>query len=321
MLCFFASELAAVLGANRYKSQSDAMDAVLSRVLRDVDVSTADTAPVEWAQTIMEEASSKMQHDASRGDMSDGTTMVKRAKVEIEAHVEEKAVEVARLEVERAVPEAHKHAVQQLLADVTTVEQVQQSLTSLPKEVVHVVEPVVNRVAHQKSQAIKQVGSEINCAFGTVREDTVRDTFASTTQVKVAKDNQFRKRVVGSTSNGTKYGVGGRLDGLDEHGRVIEIKNRTQRFLGLTTYEKPQLYAYMFILQTDKAVFIENLNGASRVLHVEWDQAYWNELTQKLDAVADLVELIQLDETVRDDYLGCATSSARLQWIRSHLVL
>lgn len=328
MLCFFASELAAVLGANRYKSQSDAFDVVLKRVLPeecDDHILVGANKTVEWAAPIAISAAQHMQDNAHE-PMEDGVALVKRAKVNAHVVIEQKAVE----EVQKAVEEVKvaverdvaPEVVQQVLAVTTgstTMDDVQQKVKELPVEVQQVVAPVVQRIAQEKVQAVKQVESEIQCAFGTTREAAVRTEHVRASRVAVKHDNKFLKRVVGRTSLGTAFGVGGRLDGLDAEERVVEIKNRTSRYLGLTVYEKPQLFAYMFIMQTTQAVFIENLNGKSRTLHVEFDSDYWDDLAEKLEAVANLVELVQMHEHVRQEYLQLDTNE-RAVWIRDHLL-
>lgn len=421
MLCFFASELAAVLGANRYNNQSDALDTVLARVLKQhqEDVLIGDNVLVEWAQPISAAVAASVEQAAVLETMDQGADLVKRATAEAEASVEQKAVEVAKTSImdaqqatldhvfqaastldevklavstlpetvqqvwqpvinhveqvqqesiksesseseevfwheqkedarkrvkasvrklKRAKREAkaeaeqravelvkaivvadQEAAVEQVFQNATTLKDVNQAVAALPAPVKQVLKPVIQRVKAEKVTALKQTVSEINCAFGTAREDTVRTNFARKSHVAVSKDNKFLKRIVGTTSSGCVYGVGGRVDGLDEHDRVIEIKNRTKRFLGLTTYEKPQLFAYMFILRASKAVFIENYNGTSRVLHVDWDDEYWNELITQLHSVAHLVHLLQHDLDVRQEYLTCASSTARTSWIRNHV--
>lgn len=323
MLCFFASELAAVLGANRYKSQSDAFDVVLKRVLPDAqdeaDILIGANKPVEWAAPIAQAAAQQMQQECAKEPMEQGVAHVKRAKVEASVAIDQKAVTEVKAAIEKVTaPEV----VQQVLAatqESTTLQSVQDTIAQLPVDVQQAVAPVIERVAVEKAQAVKQVESEIQCAFGTTREDAVRTEHVRTTRVAVKHDNKFLKRVVGRTSLGTAFGVGGRLDGLDAEERVVEIKNRTSRYLGLTVYEKPQLFAYMFIMQTTNAVFIENLNGKSRTLHVEFDEDYWTDITAKLESVANLVELVQTHDHIRQEYLQL-DSNARTNWIQEHLV-
>jgi hypothetical protein len=327
MLCFFASELAAVLGANRYKSQSDAFDIVLKRILpaaqeEEADILIGANKPVEWAAPIGQAAAQQMQQECAKEPMEQGVAHVKRAKVEASAVIEQKAVEEVKAAIKKVIEADVGQQVLAALAatqESTTLQNVQDTIAQLPVDVQQAVAPVIERVVVEKAHAVKQVESEIQCAFGTTREDAVRTEHVRTTQVAVKHDNKFLKRVVGRTSLGTAFGVGGRLDGLDAEERVVEIKNRTSRYLGLTVYEKPQLFAYMFIMKTTNAVFIENLNGKSRTLHVEFDEDYWADITGKLESVANLVELVQMHDHIRQEYLQL-DSNARTNWIRKHLV-
>lgn len=491
MLCFFASELAAVIGVNRYKSQSDAFDVVLKRMLPDVkddDVLIGANKQILWAAPIASAAAAQMQKCAD-DSMEDGVALVKRARVEATVVVEQKAVEEIKVAFQHVVPEVvnnvlavaneatnldtmqgaitdlpevvqqavapvlkrarekkvkavqqaktklHRNkldatvcieqkaieqvklaiettiettnaevaeqilavtsdatdltaiqdkiaslppdvqqvvvpalehieqekqtalqnveaefeqaskeihtvieqtavdevkeaiqstapqVIQQVLAtarDAASVETVQRTVSNLPKQIQDAVAPVVERVAQEKVQAVKQVESEIQCAFGTSREAAVRTEHARATRTAVKHNNTFLKRAVGRTFTGIPFGVGGRLDGLDAEERVVEIKNRTSRYLGLTVYEKPQLFAYMFITKTSQAVFIENLNGKSRSMHVDFDTDYWNDVASKLEAIANLVQYMKIDDEVRHEYLQL-DSPGRANWIRDHL--
>lgn len=80
--------------------------------------------------------------------------------------------------------------------------------------------------------------------------------------------------------------LGGRLDGLrrDADGglTIVEIKTRVNRLLGVPTYERVQIHAYMFIHGTRRGRLVENFK--SRVVEhvVDFDDVFWAGVTTAL---------------------------------------
>jgi hypothetical protein len=80
--------------------------------------------------------------------------------------------------------------------------------------------------------------------------------------------------------------LGGRLDGLrrDADGglTIVEIKTRVNRLLGVPTYERVQIHAYMFIHGTRRGRLVENFK--SRVVEhvVDFDDVFWAGVTAAL---------------------------------------
>ena len=97
-------------------------------------------------------------------------------------------------------------------------------------------------IDHFKSETQKEYGARTEHKaiwhYEVQENETVRNT------------NKFVKRKLGTLDDGTGVLVGGRIDGLNEKGRVVEVKNRMKRFFDpLPKYdiaqESPSLYSFI----------------------------------------------------------------------------
>jgi hypothetical protein len=80
----------------------------------------------------------------------------------------------------------------------------------------------------------------------------------------------------GGSSSGSRVFVGGKHDGIDRaNARLIEIKTRQRRFLGVPDYERVQVHAYMAIFGLRNATLIESFLGERREHAVPFDDELW----------------------------------------------
>ena len=79
----------------------------------------------------------------------------------------------------------------------------------------------------------------------------------------------------------------GKIDGMNEE-YVVETKNRTKRlFNKIPDYEKVQLNAYMFLLEKEKSLHIENYNNESNEVEYDFDTLFWDECLTKIIQFTD----------------------------------
>lgn len=128
---------------------------------------------------------------------------------------------------------------------------------------------------------------------GTEQEDSVRAQINETRSQKIFDSNsKFRKRELMTLSHdpSTYVYIGGRHDGMDVDGNIVEIKTRQRRFLGVPLYERIQIMAYMHIFREDDistpciATLAESLNGEVREHSVEWDDDLWAQVKSSVDS-------------------------------------
>jgi len=88
----------------------------------------------------------------------------------------------------------------------------------------------------------------------------------------------------------------GQTDG-NYNGKVVEIKNRRARFLGVTDYERPQFECYMRLFGVPDLYLCETLKSATgveqRLTLVESSQELWDTMLQRLTWVAKFMKEVQ----------------------------
>ena len=85
--------------------------------------------------------------------------------------------------------------------------------------------------------------------------------------------------------------ITGKVDGLDEQGRVVETKHRRRRlFNKIPLYERVQLEVYMWLTNTRECVHIENFGSSSNNLIYRHDDELWSDILQGLHRFEELVQ-------------------------------
>lgn len=128
---------------------------------------------------------------------------------------------------------------------------------------------------------LKHIKNELYKQQGINEEDNIRKHFSNKNNVRVVKNDGFETHHM-FTIHDTDIRIGGRHDGLTSDGRLVEIKNRMNRFLGVPLYELVQVHAYMVIFDTKRATHVENYKGETRETDVEFDPLFWNKIESSL---------------------------------------
>lgn len=124
------------------------------------------------------------------------------------------------------------------------------------------------------------VKRKTNTNFGTKFESTTLKKYMEETGDKVDTVNTFYKKDLFITKNKNVWSIGGRIDGINKDKVLIEIKNRVNKlFYKLRDYEKVQVYAYMSILNLQKAKLVESIKTNNscdiNIIDVEYDPQWW----------------------------------------------
>ena len=206
---------------------------------------------------------------------------------------------------QKAAAEAARVATQQAEAARVTARQAEEAAEAAR---VKATVQLVQKRAELKSKAV----SEVQCTFGTVRESQSRDQVQLSGQARdIRHDNKFHVAWIQEPLpvSRQRWGVGGRLDGLDADGRVVEIKNRARHFFAkIPDYEYVQVQAYMHMINAEATVFVQQLDGQQRICVIKRCTTEWNDVI--VPAITSFVEL--LDLFVDDDsYL------LRAEWVNS----
>jgi hypothetical protein len=106
--------------------------------------------------------------------------------------------------------------------------------------------------------------SEVKQNYGKENESKAINHYEEKQKTKVSGSNlKFYKKLIGLTPQNREIWVGGRIDG-EAGGRVIEVKNRTKRFMNpLPKYDICQLQTYLAILESPEGELVEHLRRKS----------------------------------------------------------
>jgi hypothetical protein len=90
--------------------------------------------------------------------------------------------------------------------------------------------------------------------------------------------------------------ISGKTDGT-YNDKIVEIKNRRSRFLGVTSYERPQFECYMRLFGTTELYLCETLKLESgmkqKLTLVKSDDTLWSLILERLTNISKFVEEVQ----------------------------
>lgn len=262
-ILLFASNLASCVGKNKYAPRSEAFHKLWLHLRPDTVVPV--NAPVLGldADAAAAVVAASPTCDTVQSVVQSATEKVKDAVSDTwsAAPVSTELAAVAK----RALTE---DAVSELAAQV----EADTSLSADAKK------DVMERVKKQRRmvQEVKEVVSAAQCSLGTVQESSSRVQYEEAHKQAVVHDNKFHKRWMGRTRSGRRWGLGGRVDGVDSEGRVVEIKNRVRCFFRtVPEYEHVQLQAYMVLLDVEEGILLQQYGGTQRSTIITRDREEW----------------------------------------------
>lgn len=169
-----------------------------------------------------------------------------------------------------------------------------------------------------KSELQKDYGSRTEVKaiqhYETKEKESVRDN-----------NNKFYKLELGRIDDTDIY-VGGRIDGLNKRGRVVEVKNRMKRFFNpLPKYDIAQLQTYLQILDCQEGELVEHLRKKEKDLELEThttivkrDEKLWStKLKPILLDFASKLKILMEDTTLQKRFLQEEESANKLDIIES----
>lgn len=299
-MLIYASDVAAAVGRHKYKPAWQVFDSMWQRLQReqyDTCVATYAQATRKRKQQLLPQVEIAVQAHVEKAKVASTVGEVAALTGNAQASV----TEVVKQQVQKVWGAAHGELATQVQA-CQTAEDVRKLVEDTqPLEVVNKLEQTA-QLLEVKTELLDKVKSDVQCTFGTHREQVSRDHMVATGVVAAVKyDNKFHVMWMEYplTTSGTKWGVGGRVDGVDEEGRVVEIKNRARRFFPtVPDYELVQVQTYMALLDADETVFVQQLNGQQRSTVIQRDLVMWQvEIVPKLHQFMNLLDLFLADDS------------------------
>lgn len=173
-----------------------------------------------------------------------------------------------------------------------------------------------------KDSLITHFKSELQTDYGKRSEDKAIKHY-EVKEKEVVRDNndKFYKLTLGTLDDDTKVLVGGRIDGLNNKGRVVEVKNRMKRFFNpLPKYDVAQLQTYLQILDCPEGELIEHLRKKkdleTHTTIVKKDEEFWNsKLKPSLLDFASALKIFMKDTELQKKFIK--ENSDKLSIIKS----
>lgn len=127
------------------------------------------------------------------------------------------------------------------------------------------------------------VRSSLYTAQGIRDENTIRINVQAKNNISIKTDCKFKVcKTPLCTVHGVEVYIGGKHDGISSEQKIIEIKNRQKRFMGVPLYEKVQVHAYMYIYGCKSAVLVESYLGETREHDVPFDEEFFGIIKSNL---------------------------------------
>ena len=135
---------------------------------------------------------------------------------------------------------------------------------------------------------------------GKAGEKEVIDDFERTNNVVLSERNsKFFKKIF--PCDGNVVTLGGRVDGLSEDGRLVEVKNRQRHFFNqIPVYERIQVTAYMVLTERPQCELVERYAGQSRVTMVTFDEVFWEKVLSRMLDFAKKMFVMLDDEAAQE---------------------
>lgn len=279
-VCVYASEVAALIGRNRYKSQEETMISVMNR-------NRLVHPQGKELQEHQQRVAAVVQHVQMREKAPPPSETIDKVATQhkVDAAVLQEAVNA---------PEAHPLSAPVQAAVKAVKDAVKKN--ALQEAVVE------NNVPEQT--ATQALLSKEACDHGIRKEEGTERLYVQR-HCGTAHHSQQAVKKTFTTQRGNEYVLFGRLDGYDpKDACVVEYKNRMHRlFARVPDYELPQLYVYMALTSSTRAKQVEQWGDDTLVHEVHFDDKEWESILENVSNAVD--EMIRIDGSYPSSSLGC----------------
>ena len=245
-ICIYASELAVVIGVNKYQKLSDIIIKLWQK-----------NYPIDYENTI---TNVKKTHNVKLTPTETDIQYIKRVQDECNLNIQDKINECLNTK------------------DTS-------NLLNNRNQILKEIEQNNNINKEIKDDFKKSLESVTNKAFGTINEKSVIDYYMEQSGKKVICDTRFIRKQL-CIYKDIKWSLGGKIDGITEDNVVVEVKNRIYKlFYVMRDYEKPQIQTYMYILGLPRGHLVESFKRGGEIklniIEEDFDENYWNDFIMK----------------------------------------
>jgi len=321
MWILYASEIAACIGENRYKTPGEAAKKIFERhnehfynfILNqldgaDVDVDIAEIAAKFAVDMKLQEALKIKEPEERKNNIDE---IAKQVVLENEAKIKETVNIISNITDESTmlrnkevikdlVPNVKKEMIENLVKETATL--MSNATDEIEKKII--TDNLVTQIQKHKVNTLDTVAkitSFVNTERGKRDEDESLNRTEIETKKKIGQRNdKFYKMKfpllkidifdededngeLTEKSPDEFFMIGGRIDGVNEDGILVEIKNRQNRiFSFIPSYEKVQIHVYMKLLNFKTAHLVQKITiqnkNESKTNVIEFDEKYWDDI-------------------------------------------
>lgn len=272
MPVFFASEVAALLGLNRFKTKDEALFRVLSDMpkykplIQRIKESSGKKTEREHIEELPDNIKKSLDRAVEGALVMNSTDDIEEKITEIKKDTASKMVELA-LMGKATPPEFHESA-----------RKIMEGKSHMAAEVAKL----------EKTAIVESVGREVQKRRGTKLEAVSEDKHAEDTGKAVTD------RGASARFECDEYILVGYIDGMQD-GCVVETKNRKRVWKEPPYYDLVQLRCYMKMRGEIDGLLLESFpDGLTRKTHLRWDAAIWKDIHDRLVTVASEIDNMTL---------------------------
>uniref|UniRef100_A0A6C0I634 Uncharacterized protein n=1 Tax=viral metagenome TaxID=1070528 RepID=A0A6C0I634_9ZZZZ len=271
---FYASEIASLLGKNRFKSKNESLYRVLSKMPR-------------FASAFASAADSLTERDI----LEIAPTSVKQ---DIEKAISETIVSTSQKEIKQTILEFQKRTAETLLNDAISGNAITAELQNVGERILKGETTVKQELEKlEVSPVVQTLTSQIQKQRGTRMESIAEDELGAKTGIAVSNRNTPVRY------ESLHYIIVGYIDGTSGD-RIVETKNRKHFWGSPPEYDLIQLRCYMKMKGNVDGVLLERFpTGITRETLLHWDDSEWDILDSALRNLANGIEKMTLPEAER----------------------
>lgn len=253
MPIFFASEVATLLGQNKFKSKDEAMFRVLSTISKFKPL-------IERIKTETGGRTQKEVVDAIPEDVKVALASAVSTAISVSSEKDiVKTVETFKKETTQKLLESALDGKSSSVEFKAAAERLQNKETTLEQEIKTL----------EKSTVISAISSEVQKRRGTHMEAKAEDDHAEATGKEITNRNSSVRLEL------PEYTLIGYIDGMQD-GCVVETKNRKRVWKEVPFYDMIQLRCYMKMKGGLNGILLERFpNGSTRETKLDWDPDAW----------------------------------------------
>jgi len=153
---------------------------------------------------------------------------------------------------------------------------------------------VDNILGEKNTKEIKEyMNGFINKKRGIRNENKIIEQYAKKYKTNVTNNNSKLYKYKLCSINDIDFYICGKIDGI-ENDELIEVKNRKNRlFTFIPEYEQIQIEIYFKLTNLNKGKLIQNYNDTQSIILIEQNNDLWNIIETELNIVANkLIDLL-----------------------------